>query len=162
MYDELVKKELMPLTLVNLLKKTDHDNKISDFEDKISSITGLATTTALTAVKNAKSDIDEIYSKINSNNLYITLNDYNKFTKDIFDAKTKKEKLINKSSLYEKIKTLATKEEIKTLAAKGKLKSEQDKIVKLQAHDLSYFLGKFFLVMMVHKICLFINLHLVC
>ena len=41
----------------------------------------------------------------------------------------------------EKIKTLATKEEIKTLATKAELKAEQDKIVKLETHDLSYFLG---------------------
>ena len=62
----------------------------------------------------------------------------------------------------EKIKTLATKEEIKTLATKAELKAEQDKIVKLETHDLSYFLGKNFLVMIVLKICLFINQHLIC
>ena len=46
------------------------------------------------------------------------------------------------SSLNEKIKTLATKEEIKTLATKAELKAEQDKIVRLETHDLSYFLKK--------------------
>ena len=40
---------------------------------------------------------------------------------------------------------LATKEEIKKLATKAELKAEQDKIVKLETHDLSYFLGKIFL-----------------
>ena len=44
----------------------------------------------------------------------------------------------------EKIKTLATKEELKTLPTKAELKTEQDKIVKLETHDLSYFLGHFF------------------
>ena len=38
-----------------------------------------------------------------NDNLYITLTDYNKLTKDIFDAKIKKEKLINESSFNEKI-----------------------------------------------------------
>ena len=37
-------------------------------------------------------------------------------------------KLINESSLNEKVKTLATKEEIKTLVTKTELKVEQDKI----------------------------------
>ena len=45
-------KKLITLILVNLLKKPDYDNKISDMEGKIPSITYLATTTALTAVKN--------------------------------------------------------------------------------------------------------------
>ena len=45
----------------------------------------------------------------------------------------------------EKIKALATKEGIKTLARKAELKSEQDKIEKLQTHDLSHLLENFFL-----------------
>ena len=44
-------KKLMPLILVNLLKKADYDNKISGFEGKILNITGLVTSTALTAVE---------------------------------------------------------------------------------------------------------------
>ena len=48
-----------------------------------------------------------------------------------------------------------------TLATKAKLKSRQDKIVKLQTYDLSYFLGKTFLPMMVFRICLFISQHLI-
>ena len=46
--------------------------------------------------------------------------------------------------MNEKIKISATKEEIKILATKTELKAEQDKIVKLQTYDLSYFLGKNF------------------
>ena len=42
----------------------------------------------------------------------------------------------------EKIITLATIEEIKTLATKAVLKAGENKIVKLETHDLSYFLGK--------------------
>ena len=38
--------------LVNLLKKTDHNAKISEIESKIPSISGLATTAAFIAVEN--------------------------------------------------------------------------------------------------------------
>ena len=43
--------------------------------------------------------------------------------------------------LNEKIKT-GTKEEIKTLATKTELKGKQDKIVNLQTHNLSIFIGQ--------------------
>ena len=56
-----------------------------------------------------------------------------------------KSKLVNKCGLDEKIKILTIKEEIKTLAAMAELKAEVDKIVKLETHGLSYFLGKKFL-----------------
>ena len=49
---------------------------------------------------------------------------------------------------------------IKTVAAKVELETEQNKIVKLQTHGLSYFLGKY-LVIVIFKISLFINHHLV-
>ena len=42
----------MLLMLINLYKKIDHENKISDIKGTIPSITGLATTNALTSVKN--------------------------------------------------------------------------------------------------------------
>ena len=45
------------LTLVDLLKKTDYNTKISEIEGKIPSISGLATTAALTAVENKISDL---------------------------------------------------------------------------------------------------------
>ena len=59
----------------------------------------------------------------------------------IFDAKVTQKKLIQESDLDRKIK-----EEIKTLATKAKLKAEQDKIVKLQTHDLSLFIGQSYFV----------------
>ena len=52
----------------------------------------------------------------------VTLTDYTKFTKDILNRKTKKERLVKKSGSNEKIKTLATKAESK---------GEQDKTEKL-------------------------------
>ena len=47
----------------------------------------------------------------------------------------------------------------KLLNISKELKAEKDKIVKPETHDLSYFLDNIFLLMMVLKICLFINLH---
>ena len=51
---------------------------------------------------------------------------------------------------------------IKTLTTKSELKAEQGRIVKLRMHVLSYFLEKFFLVMLIFKTCLVIKQHLVC
>ena len=85
----------MPSILVNLLK-TDCDNKISDNEAKIPNIIGLAATTTPTAVELNIPSVNDIYQKIKSNNLYINrLTDYNKFMKDIFDAKIREKKLLN-------------------------------------------------------------------
>ena len=52
-------------------------------------------------------------NEVKSNNLYITLTGYDKFTKDILDAKIKEEKLINKSGFNERTKTLAAKKKKK-------------------------------------------------
>ena len=80
-------KKLMPVILVDLFKKkTDHDNKISGIESKIPSISGLATTAALSAVENNIPDASDLEKK---------RTDYdakkkkalraNKFTNDIFN-----------------------------------------------------------------------------
>ena len=51
------------LTLVDLLKKTDYNAKISEIESKIRSIRGLATTFALTAVENKIPDVSSLVKK---------------------------------------------------------------------------------------------------
>ena len=56
---------LMSLRLVNLLK-TDYDSKISDIEGEIPNITGLATSTAFTAVENKIPNISNLVRKANS------------------------------------------------------------------------------------------------
>ena len=48
-------KRLLPLILVELLKKTDYDAWINKIKGEIPSITDLATTVALNAVKNERS-----------------------------------------------------------------------------------------------------------
>ena len=59
-YDNLVKK--VDFTDTNkLVKKADCDKKISDIEREILSVTGLATTTALTAAENTVPTANYIY-----------------------------------------------------------------------------------------------------
>ena len=48
---------------MELLKKTDYNNRITDIERKIPSITGLATTAALTAVENEIPDDSNFVKK---------------------------------------------------------------------------------------------------
>ena len=45
------------------LKKTDFDSKITEVEGKISSISGLATSSALTAVENKIPDVSSLVKK---------------------------------------------------------------------------------------------------
>ena len=83
-----------------------HHTEVNEIESKISSISGLATTTALTAVENKisnnsnlvkKTDPEAKISDIESK--YIPTDDFNKFTKDNVANKIKSEELINKSAI---------------------------------------------------------------
>ena len=79
------------LILVDLLKKTDYNTKMTETEVKIPSVTGLATASALNAVDNKipdvsnlgkKTDYDAKISEIESEYLY-------EFTNKIIDSKIK-------------------------------------------------------------------------
>ena len=61
-----------------------------------------------------------------------------------------------RKTVYNKLNT-----NLATLATKGKLEADEDKIEKTKMHDLSYFLGNFFLVIIVFTIYLLINQHLI-
>ena len=100
--------------------------KINEVQNKIPNITNLASTTALTAVENKILKISDLVKKADHDaeikdiaNKYFITSDYNKFMNIIFDAKITRKKLVNESSLNEKIKRLASKEEIKRLATKA-------------------------------------------
>ena len=56
-------KKLMLLILVDLIKKTDYNAKIKDINDKIPSITNLATTDALTALEDKILDVSDLAKK---------------------------------------------------------------------------------------------------
>ena len=66
-------KKLMSSILVDFLKKTDYDNKITEIEGKIPSITGLATTAALNAVEN---DIPKVSDRIKKANYVVNNSRY--------------------------------------------------------------------------------------
>ena len=77
----------MQFDSIKLAKTPGYDNKIGDIGIKTANIPDLASTTALTAAENKIPSVNDIYVKIKRENIYITLTDYNKFTKDIFDSK---------------------------------------------------------------------------
>ena len=62
MYNELVKKTIA-IDTNGLVTKRDHDNKIDEIKGKIPSITGLATTAALTVVENKKPNVTDLVKK---------------------------------------------------------------------------------------------------
>ena len=72
----------------------------------------------------------------------------------LLDQKVTSKKLVNKSDLNEKIKRLETKEEIQKLVTTAEIKAEQHKIVKIQAYDLSLFIGQSYFVNDVAQLCL--------
>ena len=53
----------MQLILIDLLQKTDYDNQINKIESKIPSITGLATTAALSAIENKTPNASDLNKK---------------------------------------------------------------------------------------------------
>ena len=55
------------LILVGLLKETDHNAKITEIDGKMPNISGLATTTALTAVENKIPDVSNLLKKAKYN-----------------------------------------------------------------------------------------------
>ena len=57
-----------------LVKKTDYNAIITEIEDKLSSITGLATTSALTAVESRIPDVNNLVKKQVMMLKYYTLN----------------------------------------------------------------------------------------
>ena len=61
---------------------------------------------------------------------------------EISDNKIKEKKLVNESYITGFINSSDLDQKITTLKTKAELKAEQDKIVKLQAFDSSYFCGK--------------------
>ena len=65
--------KLITLVLVDLFKKTDYDNKITEIEGKIPSVTGLATTSALNAFKKEIPTVSDLVEKAEYDEKYETL-----------------------------------------------------------------------------------------
>ena len=107
-----------------LVKKTDSDSKISELENKIPSISGLATTSALTPIENEipnvstlvkKTDYNtntrELEKKITDHNhdKYITTPGFNKLTAENFFARLKQTNIVTKIDFDNKLKNLILK-----------------------------------------------------
>ena len=101
-----------------LVKKTNYNTKITELENKIPDISNLATKTALTAVENKipsvsnlvnKTDyntkITEIINKVDNHNhdKYIDIQEFNKLTADVFNARLAQANLITKTEFDAKL-----------------------------------------------------------
>ena len=107
----------------SLVKKTDNNSEITVVEGKIPSISGLATSSALTAVENKipnvsnlvkktnyNTKISETEGKINNHNhdKYITTSEFNRLTAQNFQARLKQANIITKRDLDAEFKKLVT------------------------------------------------------
>ena len=104
----------------------------------------------MTAIENKIPDVSNLVKKTDYDydakisdieNKYITTPDYNKFTKDIVAKNIKNKELVDKSDIAGFINNSDLDKKVATLATKAELKAEQDKIIKLQAFNLSHFRG---------------------
>ena len=110
------------LILIDLLK-TDYNAKMTELENKIPNINGLATNSALNAIENKHltlfvqsktyydTKISQIEKKITDHNhdRYITTPEFNKFTAEIFPARLKQANIVTKKDFNTKLKGLNQK-----------------------------------------------------
>ena len=141
-------------TLIHIYQyKTDRQNlgkKIRDVHKKIPDVSNLVTTTVLNTklseVKSKKPVVSDLVKKADyeSKTLeivvkYITTSHLNKFASEILDVKIKQKNLVNKSNISILVKKSILNTKLTALATKTELKAVEDKILKLQAFDSSYF-----------------------
>ena len=134
------------MQLISLKKK-----KLTELENKITGVSGLATKTALTAVGNKVRDVSSLvkktnyYSKISklekkltnyNHDKYITSPEFN--TTDVFNARLAQASLIRKTDFDAKLSSLNRK--ITSNKSKRLLVENESKM--LQTFDSSYFIGK--------------------
>ena len=107
-----------------LVKKSDYSARISELENKILSISGFVTTSALTAVENKipnvsnlvkKTDYDTKISELekkltdHKHDKYITTPEFNKLTAENFSARLAQANLITKTYFDAKLSSLNRK-----------------------------------------------------
>ena len=130
------------MKITNLATNATLNAKTDKVKNEIPSINNFAVTAALTSIENGIPNVNDQNKKADYNaklsetkkNILLLLN--NKFTNNILDAKITEKKLANESGSDDNMKTPATKGEVNTLVIKAELKADQDKIVKLETHDL--------------------------
>ena len=137
-----------------MVKKADFNTKVTEIENKIPSITGLAINSKLTAVEykipkvsslvkktDYNTKISEIENNVNDHNhdKYITTPEFNTMTATVFNARLAAQTdLIRKPEFDAKLKGISdrvTKNKTKHLLVENELK-------KLKTLDLTYFWGK--------------------
>ena len=114
-------------------------------------LTQLLLSTALTAIENKISNVSNLVIQkkkkndydaeiLDTKSKYFATADYNRFTKEKLDLKTKKG-LVNKSDTAVFTDNSDLNKKVAALATKTELKVEKDKITKLEAFDFGYFRG---------------------
>ena len=139
----------------DLAKKIDLNAKISEIENKIPSITDLATNSALTAVENKIPDVRSLVKKTDYNtkrnevekkasdhnhDKYITTPELNRLTTENFKARVAQADLVTKTNFVTKLQDISkrvTSNKTKHLLAENERK-------KLKAFDMDYFRGRNF------------------
>ena len=93
-------------SLHRVKRKTYYDNKITEIEGKIPSITGLTTTAAHTLLRIRRQTLVIYIKKTNYDakisdieKKYFNTCDYNKFLNNTRDAKIKNKKIVNESEI---------------------------------------------------------------
>ena len=117
------------LILVIQLKKTDYNSKISEIEGEIPNITGLATTSALTAIENKIPSVTNLVKKIDNNTKVREINkkitdhstEFNKLKVAQADLVTKTDFNSKYSGLNRKI--VLNKQELYLMKKNQKIKS---------------------------------------
>ena len=137
----------------DLAKTTDLNAKITIIENKLPSITGSATTSALTAVENKIPDVSNLVTKTDCNtkvseiekkvsdhnhDKYITTPEFNNLAAGAFDARLARAHLVTKTDFDTKLKSLDKK--INSNKTKHLLVETEPK--KLEKFDAAYFRGK--------------------
>ena len=147
------------LDVSNLVKKSDYNTIFSEIEGKIPSITGLGTTSALTAVKNKNPSVSTLVKKTDYNtniselekkltdhkhDKYIATPEFNKLTAvnrlttENFAARLAKANLAAKIDFDNKLTTLNRK----ITSNKTNQLVTENELNKLETFDLGYFIGK--------------------
>ena len=106
----------------DLAKKTNLNAKITEIENKIPSITGLATKSALTAVENKILNVSNLVKKTNyntkipdiekkvtvhNNDKYISTPEFHKLTTEKFKARLAQADLVTKKDFDTKLKDIS-------------------------------------------------------
>ena len=138
---------------VDMLKKTLYNAKLTEIEGRIPSITGLATTSALTAVENKIPDVSNSVKKTDYNakildiekkvtdhdhDKYSTTSEFSKLSAEYFAARLAQENLVTNTDFDTKLISLS--ERINSNKTKYLLVKNQ--LEKLKPFDLNYFVGE--------------------